>query len=114
MGTDGWKGKLQRLAPLPVRKQSVRSGEPHTVFVELAGDLSATNSIAAIRELHQNGAELLDAKRAIERALEAETATLYLATVQNLSELQDALNRHGFICSVVTNPPRSAATIRLR
>lgn len=88
--------------------------ESHTQCLSHWLAMSATNSIGAIKELHQNGAELLQAKRAIEQALGAETATLYLATVPNLSELQDALTRYGFICSVAPNLPRSAAAIDLR
>jgi putative transcriptional regulator len=74
----------------------VLSGSPETVAIELAGKLSATNSIAAIKALSRRGVNLLKAKRAIEAALTGEKIVILVPHVERLKTLAQELSKSGF------------------
>ncbi len=66
------------------------------IIIELAGELSSTNSIEAIKALKQNGSSLMEAKRAIERALERGRGEVLISSTYSPALLSKELARYGF------------------
>jgi hypothetical protein len=78
----------------------VLSGSPAIVSLRLVGNLDETKSVEAVIALRRRGVPTLDAKRAVEAAMEGQANVLDAPMVESLRALAEDLRRFGFAMSI--------------
>ena len=79
----------------------VRSGSPAIVSLRLIGNLDRTKSVEAVIALRRRGAPTLEAKRAVEAAVQGKPNVLDVPTVESRHALADDLRRFGLEMSLL-------------
>ena len=107
------KAKFERLGRVRA-VDPVLSGTPATIAIRLAGDLSATDAIPAMRALVRRHASLLHAKRAVEAALHGGTGVVEASMVEDRARVVADLAACGFAVEYVGSRPIDVRALRER
>jgi hypothetical protein len=91
----------------------VKSGFPEIVTLRLSQGLRGIQSVDAIIALRRRGASTLNAKRAVEAAMEGQANVLDVPVVEDRRALAEELLSYGFEMAIV-NPSVDAGDTRER